>query len=67
MNLYRKYAKAEARYTLDLGDDFELIDFDLDIDIELFKSFIIMLSNNDMCLDEYVSNLLKEMIEKGTI
>ena len=51
MNLYRKYARAEAKYILSLGKNFALMDIELDIDDITFNKFIEKLAKEGICLD----------------
>ena len=64
MNLYRSYARAEAKYILGLGEKFVLLDVDIDMDDKSFKKIIRRLAKEGMCLDEFVVEYLKEQFSK---
>lgn len=66
-DLLRKYEKREAKYILDLDDEYETIDLDLDISLQEYELFIKKLVELNMCFDEWCSFSLKNMILKELI
>lgn len=64
MSLFRKYDRAEARYVLNLKNDYELVDLKLDLDEEEFSTFINSLAKENMCFDEWANLMLKKLIKQ---
>lgn len=61
-DLLRRYEKNEARYILQLPDDYETIDIDLDFAPDELAQFIIALAENDLTFDEWAVFKIKELI-----
>lgn len=60
MNLYCKYARAEAKYILSLGEKFSMIDVELDANDKAFSKLIKLLAKEGKCLDEIFVEYLKK-------
>ena len=60
--LLKKYEKREAKYILDLGEDYETIDVELRLSYGEFADFIIKLAELNMCFDEWADFVLKQEV-----
>jgi len=67
--LLHAYEKSEAKYILDLKDDYVSVDVDLDINNDEFQNLTIALAKLNLCFDQWALNqindfLIKEEMEK---
>ena len=60
--LLHRYEKSEARYILQLPDDYETMPLLIDLDKKELEIFIAVLAELHTSLDEWVSIKLKELI-----
>jgi hypothetical protein len=60
--LLRRYEKSEARYIMQLPEDYDTLDIHLDISPDEMARFISALAELDLSLDEWVVFKFKELI-----
>ena len=60
--LLRRYERNEARYILQLPQDYDTISLDLGINREEIKRLVIALAELDLTIDEWFCFKLKELI-----
>lgn len=60
--LFHRYEKSEARYILQLPDDYATMPLFIDLDKKELDTFIAVLAELHTSLDEWVSFKLKELI-----
>lgn len=60
--LLHRYEKSEARYILQLPDDYATMPLFIDVDKKELEAFISILAELHTSLDEWVSFKLKELI-----
>ena len=60
--LLHRYEKSEARYILQLPDDYVTEELNFDMSKEEMTAFITVLAELNLSLDEWVSFKLKELI-----
>ena len=60
--LLRRYERNEARYILQLPQDYDTISLDLGINREEMKRLVIALAELDLTIDEWFCFKLKELI-----
>lgn len=63
--LYKKYLKAEKNYYKKIGDKYETISLDIDLDENTLKRLFVSLANTNICFDDFVLCLIKtEIVRK---
>lgn len=63
--LYNKYLKAEKKYYKKIGNKYEEITLEIDLDKATLKNLYISLAKVNVCFDDFVSCLLKtEIVRK---
>ena len=64
--LYKKYLKAEKKYYKKIGNEYETISFEIDLDEDMLKRLFVSLANTNICFDDFIVCLLKtEIVRKG--
>lgn len=60
--LYAKYMNAEKEYLKKLGDKYETIEIELDLDEKTIKKLFVSLAKSNICFDDLMLCILKEEI-----
>lgn len=61
-NLIEKYKEAEEKYYRKLGDEYEIIQIELDFEDEGIRKIFHALANVQICFDDYLACIFKEYI-----
>lgn len=61
-NLVEKYKEAEEKYYRKLGDEYEIIQIELDFEDEGIRKIFHALANVQICFDDYLTCIFKEYI-----
>ena len=62
--LYKKYCEAEKKYYERLGDNYETIELELEMEEDTLKNMFTSLAKAEICLDDYIVCLFKIEIVK---